>query len=259
MYLAGRNQVLAELPLVESFRGLRAAGFDAVELCHEHRGMSVERMSVDFAADIAAMLAETELRASAAGWHCDYTARDERYEDVQQLIPLTPVYGTDVFIIACSGAGGDQDLWPQAVERTRRLCEIAEGNGVRLALEYEPRFLVHDRASLCRLMDAVGSEALCANLDLGHAFLAEDDPLATIRELGSRVVHCHVENMASGAHKHLLPWEGDMDLGAYFQALASAGFDGALALDLYGLDYLGEAPRCVNYLRALLPGRGISD
>jgi sugar phosphate isomerase/epimerase len=71
--------------------------------------------------------------------------------------------------------------------------------------------------------------------------------------LGECIAHCHIENMATGVHRHLLPWDGDMDLAAYLSALAGVGYDGALSLDLYGIDYLGEAPRCFSYLRGLMP------
>ncbi len=69
---------------------------------------------------------------------------------------------------------------------------------------------------------------------------------------GEKIVHCHVENMATGVHNHLLPQEGDMDLGAYIGALAEAGFTGGLALDLYSYDYEAIAPGAIEYLRGLI-------
>jgi hypothetical protein len=43
-----------------------------------------------------------------------------------------------------------------------------------------------------------------------------------------------------------------MDLGTYIGALAGSGFDGALSLDLYGLDYAAVIGDCIAYLRGLL-------
>lgn len=252
MYFAGRNQVI-DAPLTDAIAGLKAAGADGVELCHESNELAPETMNAAVAEAVAEMLREAGLRASAAGWHCDYAAKDECYELIQPLIGLTPRYGTDVFIIACAGARGDESLWGRLVERTRRLCRIAEDAGVRLAVEYEPGFLVGDSASLERLFGEVASEALWANLDLGHVFLCEDDPLATVRRLAPRTAHGHVENMAAGVHRHRMPWDGDMDLGAYLGTLREAGFDGFLAADLYGIDYLAEAARVFSYLHGLLP------
>ncbi len=251
MYLAGRNQVLDELSLSDGFRELKAAGADAVELCHEHPAMSAAEMDAPEAARIKDGLDEAELRASAAGWHCDFVDDDDAFAAMADLIRLTPRYGTDLFII--SGAyGTDTDLWEPMVERTRRLGEAAADCGVRLACEYEPGFLIADADALMRLCEEVDSPALGANLDLGHAFLQEAEPLETVRRLGELLLHCHVEGMARGVHKHLPPWEGDLDVAAYLEALAGAGYDGALALDLYDVDYLEVAPRCFAYLRGLL-------
>ena len=252
MYLVGRNQPLADYGLEEGFRVLKEAGGDAVELCHEHPLMSADRMSTEYAREVASMLQRVGLRASAAGWHCDYVGKDDAFAALPGLIELTPAYGTDVFIIA--GAWGDDAaLWDPMVTRTRELCNVAEERGVRLAVEYEPGFLITDADGLLRLFEAVGSPALGANLDLGHAFLCEDDALGAIARLGDRIFHCHIENMCRGVHKHRLPWEGDMDLGAYIKALAAAGFDGALSLDLYGVDYAGVVGDCFAHLRPLLP------
>ncbi len=253
MLISGRNQPLSELSVADGLRALKSAGADAVELCHEHPEMAPDRMDRGLAERIAADLGEIGLAASAAGWHCNFVADDDAFAALPDLISFTPAYGTDVFILA--GAWGDDPaLWAPTVERTRRLCDVAEGCGVRLAVEYEPGFLIANAASLLRLIDEVGSPALGANLDPGHAFLQEDDPLGAIAALGDRIFHCHVEGMAAGVHKHLLPWEGDLDLAAYFMALADAGFDGALALDLYGVDYAAVAPRCFAHLRERLPG-----
>ncbi|MHC4788751.1 MAG: sugar phosphate isomerase/epimerase family protein, partial [Planctomycetota bacterium] len=142
------------------------------------------------------------------------------------------------------------------VERTRRLAAAAEENGVRLAVEYEPGFLVGDAPALERLFEEVGSPALGANLDLGHVFLCESDPLGAIRRLGPRILHCHVENMARGVHRHLPPWEGDLDLRGYLCCLADVGYAGALALDLYDVDYAALAPPCFEHLRGLLQEMG---
>jgi len=261
LLIAGRNQVLDDLSLEDGFRLLREAGADAVELCHEHPAMSPDRMLApsgpEFARQVGAMVVGQGLKPSAVGWHCEYVTNDDNFEKLRRIIPLAPLFGTDVFITACVGRGEAPDVPQRLLARTRELCAIAEGCGVRLAVEYEPNFIVGDAASLLRLCDEVGSDALAANLDLGHTFLVEADPLDAIRRLGPRIAHCHVEGMARGVHRHLPPWEGDLDLAPYLRALAEAGFDGTLALDLYGVDYAAIAPKCFGYLRSMLEELGL--
>ncbi|MHC5033810.1 MAG: sugar phosphate isomerase/epimerase family protein, partial [Planctomycetota bacterium] len=208
MYLSGRNQLLTDMTLAEGFQVLKEAGADAVELCHENPAMGPDQMGQSLAGEIAAALEGAGLRASASGWHCDFVVEDTAYSRLPDLIPLARTLDTDVFIVAGAKDGADRSLWAPMVERTRSLCAVAEDCGVRLAVEYEPGFLVGDSASLLRLFEEVGSPALAANLDLGHAFLCEDEPLDAVRQLGPWIVHCHIENMAAGVHRHLLPWQG---------------------------------------------------
>ena len=138
------------------------------------------------------------------------------------------------------------------VRRTAELVEIAQAQGVVLALEFEPGFVVGSTADLLRLFEAIPSPHLAANLDLGHVFLCDPDPLGAIRQVGPKVVHGHIENMRAAVHDHLIPQEGDMDLAAYLAALADAGFTGGLALDLYKYDYEAVAGEAIAYLRGLI-------
>ena len=256
MLIAGRNQVLDHMSLEDGFGALKDADADAVELCVEHPAMSPDTLLTPSGAKLARrigkMVTDAGLKASAVGWHCEYVTNEANFNQLKKLVPLTHEFGTDVFITSGVGRGEAPNKAELLVQRTRELCTIAEGCGVRLAIEYEPNFIVGDTASLLRLCDDVGSDALAANLDLGHVFLIEADPLGAIRRLGARTAHCHVEGMATGVHKHLLPWEGDLDLGEYLAVLAEVGFEGALALDLHKADYAAAAPACFSYLRGVL-------
>jgi sugar phosphate isomerase/epimerase len=75
--------------------------------------------------------------------------------------------------------------------------------------------------------------------------------MQSITTLSSKIVHCHIENMRTGVHDHLLPQEGNMDLGAYLSRLDDVGFAGGLALDVYKYDYEAAAPEAIAFLRGL--------
>jgi sugar phosphate isomerase/epimerase len=55
--------------------------------------------------------------------------------------------------------------------------------------------------------------------------------------------------MKKGIHDHVVPGEGDMDLGSIFKALHSTGFDGSLSLDLYKYEYVEVARKSLKVLR----------
>jgi sugar phosphate isomerase/epimerase len=130
--------------------------------------------------------------------------------------------------------------------------QAAEAQDIILAIEFEPNFVVGSTADLLRLFDEIPSPHLAANLDLGHVFLCDPDPLASIAQLGKKIVHCHIEDMPAGVHDHRLPGEGDMNLPAFLRALCDVSFTGGMALDLYAYDYEAVAAGAVKVLRDMI-------
>jgi sugar phosphate isomerase/epimerase len=203
-------------------------------------------------------IAEMELHPVSISYHQDYLYNDDYFELTKEAIRMTPEFGTHLFVFSGPSARSkDAREWEQMVIRTRELATIAERAGVVLAEEFEPAFVVGSTAALLRLFEEVGSPALAANLDLGHVFLCDPDPEAAILAVGDKIVHCHIENMATGVHDHLLPQEGDMDLKQYLNYLNAVNYRGPLSLDLYKYEYEVVAPNAVTYLRGLLNELGV--
>jgi len=252
MRILGRTQPVPDVPLDECLERFAACGFDGVEICLEHPGLAPGTLTEARAKEITSRLDGLGLRERSLSYHADYIHSDDRLREVLDAIPLTPHFGTDVFVFGGGGRQGDDDEWETMIERTGEIARAAAAAGVRAAKEFEPGFVVASTEEILRVFVAVGNDALCANLDLGHAFLCDPDPFAAIASLRDKIAHCHVENMAKGVHRHLPPQEGDMDLAEYIAALHAVGFDGPLALDLYGVDYLGISAEAVRYLRACI-------
>lgn len=119
------------------------------------------------------------------------------------------------------------------VDSLKRLCEAAEPLGVRVGVEYEPGLLVERAGELAEVMERVGSPLLGANLDIGHSWLDGEAPEAAVGLLAGRIWNLHLEDIAGRKHYHLIPGEGDLPFGRYFQALDAAGYDGFYTLELY--------------------------
>lgn len=251
MYIIGRTQMIEEEDLGTRIDRIAEAGFDGVELCLEARDFTPLDLGEN---DMRSAVRRIEKRGFAwnsTSFHQDYIHSDELFQKTLEAISHAALIDSRVLVISGGKLRSYEEDWPVLVERTRALAEEAESRGVKLALEFEPGFVVDSTESLVKLMDAVGSDAFGANLDLGHAFLQDSDPTASIRTLGERIFHCHVEDMGSGVHKHLIPGTGDMDLPALFAALGDIGFQGGLALDLYGVDYVAVAKDCLPMLKDL--------
>ncbi len=261
MILAGRTQMMDSYPVPKALAKMRELGLTGAEICVEDIKFNIrgELLDPPYLADAAAALRELGFEAWSYSYHADYITNDEVLTRTIRTIELTRELGTDVFVF--SGRRRDKradpaEEWRALVARTRPLVAAAEANGVRLALETEPGFYCGTSAELLRLIDEMDSPALGANMDIGHAFLVDRDPLGAIRSLGGRVFHAHLENMRRGLHDHRLPHDGDMDLAAYLRALDAAGLDGPAAFDLYGYDYESILPGAISHVRGLLAEAG---
>lgn len=256
LILSGRTQMMDSYPAPQALERMRELGFAGAEICVENIRFEVrgELMDRSHLAEVAAAAASCGLEAWSYSYHADYVRNDDVLDRTVQAIRLTREAGTDLFVF--SGGRSDktadpQAEWRQLVERTRILVREAEACGVRLALETEPGFICGTTAQLLQLRDEIGSDALCANMDIGHAFLCDPDPLGAVAQLGELIVHCHLEDMRRGVHDHLVPGRGDMDLAAFVSALENAGVSGPAALDLYGYDYEKVAPQALEYLSSI--------
>jgi len=253
MQILGRTQPLAKYPVLQALEVIKALGFDGVEICLENEDMAPGTLTPEIIAAVRQQVVELGLKPFSISYHVDYLYNDALLALSKAVIRMTPEFGTNIFVFSGPAKRtGDAAEFARMVERTRELAEIAESSGVIMAEEFEPNFVVGTTAQLLQLFSEVNSPALAANMDLGHVFLCDPDPVAAILDVGDRIVHCHIEGMAAGAHDHLLPQEGDMDLKAYLEALNSAGYDGPLSLDLYKHDYEVVVPDAIAYIRGLL-------
>lgn len=254
MKLQGRTQPLFnKYSSLDALDVIKRLGFDGVEFCLENEDMAPDTLTDARVAEVKAKIQALGLTPYSISYHVNYIYDDALFELTKQAIRWTPAFGTDILVF--SGffpKEGDTQAWETTVKRTRILADIAEECGVRLAQEFEPNFVVGSTEQLLQLFEEVNSPNLLANMDLGHVFLCDPDPVAAIHAVGDKIIHGHVENMATGVHNHLLPQEGDMDLGVYITALKDVGFTGGLSLDLYAQDYEAVSPDAIAFLRGLI-------
>lgn len=250
MKFSGRTQMLSGTLAESTLVLAKELGFDGVEICLFNRDWSFVTLDQQSVLELCKKTADLGLFGNSLSHHGDYLYDDKIFERIQNFLPCAAVLDNPVFIISgCVKDINRADEWQQVVQRTKKLANLARSCGVKLALEFEPGFVIGTTSELCRLIDDVASPSLAANLDLGHAFICDPDMFESIRDLGPRIAHCHIEDMKRGIHDHKLPGEGDMDLPAVFRALEKSGFDGSLSLDLYSYDYAKVARDALKVLR----------
>lgn len=245
--------MLSQYSVLDSLGVIKSLGFDGVEICVERKDWSrvdLDTLPVDA---IREQVAELGLAPHVFSLHCDYIYQDDLFELSKKAIPMAPKLGTNIFVCSgCKVQTGDDAEWQRMAERTQVLVQIAEDNGVTLAKEFEPDFIVGTSAAMQRLLDEIPSPYFAANVDLGHVFICDPDPLEALARYGHKMVHGHISGMPIGLHDHLLPGEGDMNLAEYIAVLREMGFAGGLALDLYKYEYEEVAAQSVRVLHELL-------
>jgi sugar phosphate isomerase/epimerase len=266
MKLVARTQMLSHthsIPEMMSF--FKTIGYDGVEFCLEDYFFHLRPDLIDPNA-IAYHLKTANnlgLSISAVSNHMDYISNEYTFEWIKRAIPLSKLYGTDIFIISATStaegkARGNRD-YDRAVACIREFVKIGEDCNVRIALEPEPPHVFTSTQEFLQLCELIDSDNLVMNFDIGHAFLTDTDVLQSIEKVKDKLVHVHVEDMKKGQHVHLLPGEGSLDLASVIRKLHDIGYEGALAFDAYNYDYEVAAPIAYARLRAILKQVELED
>lgn len=241
-----------EVPPEEAILRIAEVGYDGIELCLEHPGLEPETLDYEYCGELARLASEAGTVLATISYHGDRDPLELRWRRALLAIEMAPAFGCDIVIINSPRPGPEApaDLEVHFYQQLAAQIERAEALGITLALEPEPGLLVHDCHDMLELMRRVGSPALRVNLDVGHAFLTEEDVAAAIAMLEDTIAAAHIEDIAGRRHRHLVPGTGEMDLAGILEALWATGFDGWLTVDLFDI---ADAPDEAAYasLRAM--------
>ena len=185
----------------------------------------------------------------------DEVRREDRIALIRRAMALANHLESPVVTIttgqALSGepAEGLRDRLLAGLEQVVQAADLA---GVDVAIEPEPGQFIETSADLKALLDDVDHPRLGANLDVGHAWCAGDDPAEAVRLLGQHLKHLHLEDIKDRRHYHLIPGLGEMDFKAIRRALDAVGYSAAAAVELY--TYKDDPDRAAaEAFRALAP------
>ena len=261
MKIGFRTAGFCEWPIAEALKLLADLGYDGVEICLEHPDCRPEKLTKPDAAYLAKMCSDAGLQVASVSYHADAEEPQLRRENTLRALGLASAFGADVFIVNGRRLepGAEERAWTELTGLLGLLLTGAEIHGLRVAIEPEPGLAVGNTVEMKALLDRTGNPHLAVNLDVGHAFLTDPDVCESIRLLGPAIAHTHVEGMAAGVHKHLLPGEGDLDLVAVCRTLAEIGYDGYCTIDLFNIadDPAGWAAFALEAMREIMAQAGL--
>jgi sugar phosphate isomerase/epimerase len=259
MIVTARTQmVLHKYSVDEAMKFFKDAGYGGIEFDIEdyHFNARPDYVEDFFIEHTVEKAKEIDIKIMSVSNHLEFVYDDIMFGHIKKTIPKVRKFGTDILIIATSdrlhNKITDSDCYKKLRARLNELLDIADANGVRVAMEPEPLHMIINTAQFLEFSGGL-KHKLYINLDIGHAFLTDLDVTESIRQLlKGLIVHTHVEDMRRGEHLHRLIGDGDIDFVRVFSALKDIDFDGALALDLYVHEYDKEAAASAVKIKELL-------
>lgn len=115
------------------------------------------------------------------------------------------------------------------------IAALEESTGLAFAVENMYPWRARKRRAEMYLPGRDPSEENYANttVDVSHAAIAGDDPLAMAQRLGGRLRHVHLtDGSGSAKDEHLVPGRGVMDPATLLGHLAGEGFSGHVVLEI---------------------------
>jgi sugar phosphate isomerase/epimerase len=194
--------------------------------------------------------------------------RVDETENVDRVLAATAFLGAGRTRVRMPDLGGDS--YPALFAHTRTALEKAVARAahfdVKILIELHHRSVVASASSAVRLTDGLDPAHVGVIHDVGNlVYEGFEDYTAGLSMLGPYLAHVHVKNVAwavdgrraDGSARWKAHWaplrEGVADLPAYFQALASVGYDGWITLEDFSTAVpLAERTRDnLSYVRGL--------
>jgi sugar phosphate isomerase/epimerase len=134
------------------------------------------------------------------------------------------------------------------LERLRILLKVAEENDVVLALETVPFGFLQTSREIAEVIAMLGHPLLSIVLDCANMFIVED-PAAGVHAASGKIAVCHVSDAWKTRWAHTSIGLGEIDFGAFKQALDDVDYAGVTIYEL--MDAQDPVPRLERDLARL--------
>ena len=173
----------------------------------------------------------------------------ERMKLLAESIELFGQYFPGATLVSISGAapGGDyHEAYKTAAREYRELAKIAEGHGVRVALDPLNPILMNVDTFICslaqarRVIEAVDHPAFGMFVDVWHIW-EDESACELIAQTGSRIFGVHINdwNTPRAFGDRYIPGEGQIPLAKLLKAIRDCGYQGAYTLEIFSELRLG--------------------
>ncbi len=181
--------------------------------------------------------------------------------------------GVDTLLVCSNVATATVDDDEVSADQLRRLGDLAQRHGVRIAYEALAwgRY-VDDYRRAWRIVELTDHPAVGACLDSFHILSKGHDPAAIEKIPGDRIFFLQLADapalsmdlLSWSRHHRLFPGEGSFDLTGFLGHVLATGYDGPLSLEVFNdtfrqTDPVRTARQALRSLRWLADGAGVAD
>lgn len=255
---AYRPDWVSFIPILDSMRMAKAAGFDAIDLnlCDVTRPYYL--LARDDWRDWVGRLGEAskELSLPITQSHTPFYhqldsgfAKREEYEAmVRRSIEASGMLGVPWIVMHAGTFPGDDSSFAESrrlnYEYFMPLLELAGRYGSGIAIEnlYDEPVASRTRPNgvftasfveLCGLVDGLGAANAGVCWDFGHAHLMGVDQPNALRYVGKRLKATHVADNSGYYDDHILPFQGKIDWRGILPVLSEIGYNGDLTYEIH--------------------------
>jgi sugar phosphate isomerase/epimerase len=257
MRLAFSTNAYTRHPLIDALRGIRQAGFAAVEILADVPHAYPDAIDARLTDEVKRELEKLGLAVSNINVNCSFgywkDAPPEPYfepslispnakhrEDRTRLILKALQFARDVGAANVSITSGrmlggmpPEPAAKQFASSIRPILDRADQLDVNVGIECEPGLYLEYVAELREWIDRLGHPRLGANLDVGHSQVIGESIPDAVKLLGDRIWNLHVEDIPGRKHYHLIPGQGTLDWQALKRALLEVNYARYLTVELY--------------------------
>jgi sugar phosphate isomerase/epimerase len=254
MKLAFSTNAFTRFSLAEALVGIKAAGFDGVEILadvpHAYPGR-VDHVEVRRALERLGLAVSNVNANCTFGYWKD--APPEPYFE-PSLISPNPQHRQDRADLICAALRFARDIGAQNISITSGRClagmppdraagqfaesilpilDEADRLGLSVGIECEPGLFIEYVAELRAWIDRLKHPRFGANLDIGHSQVIGESIPDAVCHLGDQIWNMHVEDIPGRKHYHMIPGEGTLDWPAFRDAVRAINYDRFLTVELY--------------------------
>ncbi len=247
MKIAYGTYAMPDIPLEQTIPLIRSIGYDGVEIYigDKHENALPADYNSTRRSNIRKILEAQQLGVPALmlvgpkAWEPDADLHARNLETTRETVQLARDFGYREPIVISIGIGGKTEAWDRdkngIVVRLRDYVELGEKEGIVIAGEAHCGAGVDRSVRALEVIQKVNSPYLRLHFDIVHFYLAGDSIEACVRDLVPVTGHTHItdaQRHADGSFDFRVLGDGELDSTAYMRAMAQAGWDDYITLEV---------------------------